>query len=78
MAANPAKVRVTTVAENGEWKNKVEGDSRTFSTHAAKQEATARGREAARERKVEHFIRTMDGKIAERNTYGHDPRNIPG
>ncbi len=32
----------------------------------------------ARERKVEHFIRNQNGQVGERNTYGHDPRNVPG
>jgi hypothetical protein len=32
----------------------------------------------AKDRNVEHFIRNKDGQIGERNTYGHDPRNIPG
>lgn len=41
-------------------------------------EAEAAGRDVTRERKVEHIIKNMDGKIASRNTYGHDPRNIPG
>jgi IS30 family transposase len=32
----------------------------------------------ARGHKVEHIIRNLNGRIGERNTYGHDPRNIPG
>jgi len=36
------------------------------------------GREMAREAKVEHIIKNKNGRISERNTYGHDPRNIPG
>jgi hypothetical protein len=34
----------------------------------------------AKDRGVEHFIRNLDGKIGERNTYprSRDPRNIPG
>ncbi|UJW36687.1 DUF2188 domain-containing protein [Saccharothrix sp. AJ9571] len=48
-------------------------------TFATKDEAVAVGRDLAIERKVEHFIRKLDGTIGERNTYtGHDPRNIPG
>lgn len=48
------------------------------STFDTKEAAVTGGRDLARERKVEHFIRNLDGKIGERNTYGHDPRNIPG
>lgn len=36
------------------------------------------GRAAAVEDKVEHIIKNMDGTIAERNSYGNDPRNVPG
>jgi hypothetical protein len=32
----------------------------------------------AMSRKVEHIICKMDGTIGERNSYGNDPRNIPG
>jgi hypothetical protein len=71
---------IETYHENGQWKNKVEGNTQASSTHDTKEEASAKGREMAIERGVEHFIRTMDGKIGERNTYprSRDPRNIPG
>ena len=46
--------------------------------HDTKAEAVRVGRDEARERKVEHIIRNLDGTIGERNTYGHAPRNIPG
>ncbi|WP_157100851.1 DUF2188 domain-containing protein, partial [Rhodococcus gordoniae] len=38
----------------------------------------AAGRDEARRRKVEHLVHNLDGSIGERNTYGHDPRDIPG
>jgi hypothetical protein len=70
---------VETYHQNGQLQNKIEGNSApeagTFDT---KEAAVKAGRELARERKVEHFIRNLDGKIGERNTYGHDPRNIAG
>jgi hypothetical protein len=70
---------VETYHENGQWQNKIEGNSAPVAgTFDTKEAAVTAGRELARERKVEHFIRNLDGKIGERNTYGHDPRNIPG
>jgi len=33
---------------------------------------------AAREARFGHFIKHKEGKIAERNTGGHEPRHIPG
>ncbi|MFJ7218896.1 DUF2188 domain-containing protein [Amycolatopsis sp. NPDC098790] len=71
---------IETYHENGQWKNKVEGSSRAANTAGTKDEATAKGRDMAKERGVEHIIRNIDGKIGERNTYprSRDPRNIPG
>jgi hypothetical protein len=69
---------VETYFENEQWHNKVEGATTVRDGHDTKAPAVEQGRALARERKVEHFIRNKDGKIGERNTYGHDPRNIPG
>jgi hypothetical protein len=35
-------------------------------------------REMARERKVEHVIKKMNGTIGAKNSYGNDPGDIPG
>jgi hypothetical protein len=43
-----------------------------------KADAVAVGRHEAQQREVEHIINNMDGTIAERSTYGHDSRDIPG
>ena len=40
--------------------------------------AVADGRDSARNLKVEHIIRGLDGRIHERNSYGNDPRNVAG
>ncbi|WIX79226.1 DUF2188 domain-containing protein [Amycolatopsis carbonis] len=66
--------------EAGQWKTKIEGNQQASHTHDTKEEAVAKGREMAIERGVEHFIRNMDGTIAQRHTYprSRDPRNIPG
>jgi Uncharacterized protein conserved in bacteria (DUF2188) len=77
-AENMPKGDVETYHQGGKWKNKVEGEDSAESTHDTKDEATQAGRDMARARKVEHIIKNMDGTIAERNSYGHDPRNIPG
>jgi hypothetical protein len=69
---------VETFHEGGAWHNKVEGTGEVLGSFPTKSEAQAAGRDEARARKVEHIIRNLDGRIAERNTYGHDPRNIPG
>lgn len=60
---------VNTYYEDGEWKNKIEGNGRASSKHETKSDVQAAGREAAIERGVEHTIRKMDGTIGEKNTY---------
>lgn len=60
------------------WKNKREGTDRAFSTSGTKDEAVAEGRKAAKRDKVEHVVKNQDGQIAGKNSYGNDPRNVPG
>ena len=62
----------------GGWQNKSAGASRASSRHATKAEAVARGKQLAKRRRVEHGIQTQDGRIEEANSYGNDPRRIPG
>jgi hypothetical protein len=69
---------VETYHADGKWKNRIEALDDLPGEHDTKAEAVRVGRDEARERKVEHLIRNLDGTIGERNTYGHDPRNIPG
>ncbi|MEW2505898.1 MULTISPECIES: DUF2188 domain-containing protein [unclassified Amycolatopsis] len=66
--------------EAGQWKTKVEGNQQASRTLDSKAEAVANGREMAIERGVEHFIRNMDGTIADHHTYprSRDPRSVPG
>lgn len=70
---------VETFPRGDAWFNRVTGDDATVGgSYRTKAEAVTAGRDLARERKVEHIIKNQDGQIAERNSYGNDPRNIPG
>lgn len=71
---------VDTYYEDGQWKNKVEGNSRASSTHETKKEAQPVGRDMAADREVEHVTKRRDGTIEEKNTYprSSDPTDIPG
>ena len=70
---------VETFHEGGKWYNRIEGAVSPETTiHLTKAVAESVGREMARESKAEHIIRNKDGKIAERNSYGQDPRSIKG
>lgn len=70
---------VETFHEDGNWHNRVTGESsNTGGSFRTKSSAVEAGRELARERKVEHIIKNENGQIAERNSYGHDPRDVKG
>jgi len=73
-----AKGDISTYNEDGTWKSKVEGSSRAAHTGGTKVEQQAIGRNMARERKVEHTIRNLDGKIGSKNSYGNDPNPPKG
>ena len=40
--------------------------------------AQAAGRKSAINQKAEHVIHNLNGKIGEKNSYGHDTRNVRG
>jgi hypothetical protein len=63
---------------DGGWANKLEGSSRFLNRAPTKREAQALGRERAMKDRVEHIIQNKDGQIGQRNSYGHDPHNVPG
>jgi hypothetical protein len=75
--AKQGDVHVVHRQDQGMWAVEVEG-GRTRSTHGTKAEAERAGREVARRNKSELLIHRRDGKITERNTYGHDPRRTKG
>ncbi|MDP2288682.1 MAG: DUF2188 domain-containing protein [Actinomycetota bacterium] len=75
-----AKGDIETYHEDGQWKNRPQGNERASNTAQTKADAQARGREMAQERGVEHVIKKMDGTIGERNTYpkSRDPKSSKG
>ena len=72
------KGTVETYYENGQWKNKVGGNSRASNTAETKAQAQSLGRDMARDRKAEHVIKKRDGTIGEKNSYGNDPHPPKG
>ncbi len=69
---------VETVHVDGSWTNQIEGEGPTHDLFQTKDRAVAAGRELAKRRGAEHIIKNQDGTIRERNSYGNDPRNVPG
>lgn len=67
-----SKGNIETYYENGQWKNRAQGNSRASNVHDTKVDAQAAGRNTAKDRAVEHIIKKMDGTIGEKNSYGKD------
>ena len=63
---------------SGGWQVRVEGTARARSIHKTQAEAATAGRAIAQKNKSELLIHARDGKIRERNTFGHDPRRTKG
>lgn len=75
-----AKGDIETYYEDGQWKNRPQGNERASNTHGTKADAQEAGREMAIDRGVEHVVKKKDGTIGERNTYprSRDPRSSKG
>ncbi|MDD7961116.1 DUF2188 domain-containing protein [Microbacterium thalli] len=69
---------VETFHQDDAWHNRIEGERTLDDAYPTKSEAIAAGRELERERQVEHIIKNENGRIAERNSYGNDPRDVKG
>mgnify|MGYP001807404453 CR=1 FL=1 len=69
---------VETFHQDGKWHNRIEGEKSTTGPYATKAEAVEAGRDQARRVQREHIIKNENGQIAERNSYGNDPRNVKG
>lgn len=70
---------IETYYDDGAWKNKREGTGRAFGAeYGTKDDAISAGRDAAKADKVEHVIKNENGRIGKKNSYGNDPRNVPG
>lgn len=72
-----ANADIHVVPAGDSWAVEVAGGGKRtlFSTQ---EEAIKAGTERAQADKVELLIHGQDGQIRERNSFGHDPRNIKG
>ncbi|WP_297742842.1 DUF2188 domain-containing protein [uncultured Tessaracoccus sp.] len=67
-----AKGNIETYYEDGQWKNRPQGNQRASNVHDNKSAAQSVGRGMAKDRGVEHVIKKRDGTIGEKNSYGRD------
>ena len=71
-------IQSTYSKEEKNWRNITEGVQCPAAVYQNKAEAQVAGREMAISRKVEQLIHDKNGQIKQRNSYGHDPRDIKG
>ena len=73
-----ARKEVHTVPSAGGsgWDNKVAGQVKSH--HRTQEAAIAQGRKMAINLETEHYIHGRNGAVRDKNSYGNDPRNIPG
>lgn len=67
-----------TTKHGDKWAVQREGNQKATSLHDTQAEAWKETRDRARDAGGEAFLHNKEGKIRERNTYGHDPRDIKG
>ncbi|MFJ6951604.1 DUF2188 domain-containing protein [Micromonospora aurantiaca (nom. illeg.)] len=64
-----ARGDIETYYEDGQWKNRTEGNWRASTVHKTKAEAEAAGRRMAAQRDVEHVIKKKDGTTGEKGSH---------
>jgi hypothetical protein len=72
------KKAVHVVPSGGKWVVKKEGSASASSSHRKQSTAWKKGQTIAKSDKSEAYLHGRDGRIRERNTYGHDPRKSKG
>lgn len=64
--------------KTGGWAVQTDGTQRADSLHERKSDAVARGRQLAENKKTELVIKNENGRIAQKNSHGNDPRRTKG
>jgi Uncharacterized protein conserved in bacteria (DUF2188) len=67
-----------TPRKGGDWAVKKSGAQRASSVHAKKTDAVKVAREASRKEQSELVVHNRDGRIANKDSHGHDPRRSKG
>ncbi|MBB3010007.1 MULTISPECIES: DUF2188 domain-containing protein [Cupriavidus] len=72
-----ATANIHVVPTGDEWAVEVAGGG-ARTTYPTQEAAISAGTERAKRDKVELLIHGRDGQIRERNSFGHDPRDVKG
>lgn len=67
-----------TPRSGGDWAVKKAGAERASSVHEKKTDAVQAARQASRKEQSELVIHNKDGRIAQKDSHGHDPRRSKG
>lgn len=70
--------RVSVTKHQNGWQAKVAGNERASKVCSTQAECREFGIDLAKKIGAEFTLHGTDGKIREKNSYGHDPRNIKG
>ena len=66
------------VPRDGKWAVRRTGSDRVTKLFNTQKEAIAQGRKIARNQGTELYVHGRDGRIRERDSYGHDPHPPDG
>jgi hypothetical protein len=72
------KPNIHVVHKGESWAVEEEGAADYATTFGTREQAIAVGRQFAKDNEVELIVHRMDGSIGERDSYGNDPRDVPG
>lgn len=71
-------VHVVHHKDGNNWQVKYANEPEPLMMFDTQEEAIQNGREIAIQQHSELLIHAKDGSIREKNSYGHDPRNVRG
>ena len=66
------------VHQSGKWRVRIQGHETLPGEYDTKAAAVGVGRDGAKARGVQLIVRNQDGTISDRDSHGHDARDIPG
>ncbi len=71
-------VTIEVYHQDEQWHVRRQDERGPLSNHTKKDGAVDAGRAAAERESAELVIKNLDGTIAQKDSHGHDPRNMPG
>lgn len=73
-----AKPNIWVVTHGERWAVRREGVDDPLGVHETQEQAITAARGVARAEQVELIVQGANGEIRQKDSYGNDPRNVPG